>query len=546
MNMVKLSKCRPALIYARVSTDEQADKGYSLSSQLEACRKYAAQHDFAVVAEFSDDFTGSVPIEMRPEGKKAFQMLKSDEADVLIAYTMDRLVRPPEDGDEWDTPVLIRSLARLNKEIHTVNRGQLKTDFASLLIAMLDAKSAGDERRKIIERTSRGRVEKAKDGKVVCAGRPPYGYKFVGEVDGHKERMIRTQLAPDEVEAGWVKHIYELYVYGNGGKPLNLMQITRYLKDSGVKPPYVGRSESGEFGAETLRRILSSETYIGTWRFGKLIGSAGTGGKRGPDEQISVSVPPIIERSLWDAAQRRREFNSQIALRNSHRTYLLSGHIRCLCGRAMSGVAKKISRHVTEGRLYYVCSNRYKFADDIRGCQMNGIHGAVIEAKVMEWVVSLVTDPDELEANLRSAQAEQLAGLEPTRTAIEETDKLVAEAQHDLAENISLMKGLDPDSRRYKKLALDGDEIERRLDRLEMQRHKHEVYIASHTIADNDIADIVVYSRDAQRGLQNPTFEQKRAWLNLLQVRVELTSQNTAVATCLLPVEPHVIDSLTL
>jgi hypothetical protein len=101
------------------------------------------------------------------------------------------------------------------------------------------------------------------------------------------------------------------------------------------------------------------------------------------------------------------------------------------------------------------------------------------------------------------------------------------------------MKGLDPDSRRYKKLALDGGEIERRLDRLETQRQKHDGYIAGHAMADNDITDIVVYSRDAQRELQNPTFEQKRAWLNLLQVKVALTSQNTAVATCLLPVQPH-------
>jgi hypothetical protein len=109
--------------------------------------------------------------------------------------------------------------------------------------------------------------------------------------------------------------------------------------------------------------------------------------------------------------------------------------------------------------------------DDILGCQTNGIHGSIIEAKVVEWVISVVTNPDELEANLRAAQAKQLTMLAPARTVIEETDKLIAEAQHDLAENIAL---------------------------------------------------------------------------NLLQVKVELTSQNTAVATCLLPVQPHVIDSLTL
>ena len=35
--------CKRAVLYARVSTDDQADKGYSLPSQFEAMRKYAAQ-----------------------------------------------------------------------------------------------------------------------------------------------------------------------------------------------------------------------------------------------------------------------------------------------------------------------------------------------------------------------------------------------------------------------------------------------------------------------------------------------------------------------
>jgi len=46
------SRVKRAVIYARVSTDEQADKGYSLGSQLEACRAYAVGHGFTVVAEF--------------------------------------------------------------------------------------------------------------------------------------------------------------------------------------------------------------------------------------------------------------------------------------------------------------------------------------------------------------------------------------------------------------------------------------------------------------------------------------------------------------
>ena len=48
-----------AVIYARVSTDEQAEKGYSLPHQLEECRKYAYAHNIKVVGEMVDDFSGS-------------------------------------------------------------------------------------------------------------------------------------------------------------------------------------------------------------------------------------------------------------------------------------------------------------------------------------------------------------------------------------------------------------------------------------------------------------------------------------------------------
>jgi DNA invertase Pin-like site-specific DNA recombinase len=94
-----------ATLYARVSTDEQAGN-YSLPTQLEACQRYAKKHGFEVVGEFADDYTGTVPIEARPEGGKAYAMLAEGEADALIAYRIDRIVRPPEEGDEWDMPIL--------------------------------------------------------------------------------------------------------------------------------------------------------------------------------------------------------------------------------------------------------------------------------------------------------------------------------------------------------------------------------------------------------------------------------------------------------
>jgi DNA invertase Pin-like site-specific DNA recombinase len=43
-----------AILYARVSTDEQAKSGYSLAQQLEALREYAAREGYEVLEEVTD------------------------------------------------------------------------------------------------------------------------------------------------------------------------------------------------------------------------------------------------------------------------------------------------------------------------------------------------------------------------------------------------------------------------------------------------------------------------------------------------------------
>ena len=45
---------RKAILYARVSTDEQARSGYSLAQQMEALREYAAREGYEVFEEVAD------------------------------------------------------------------------------------------------------------------------------------------------------------------------------------------------------------------------------------------------------------------------------------------------------------------------------------------------------------------------------------------------------------------------------------------------------------------------------------------------------------
>jgi len=45
---------KTAILYARVSTDEQATSGYSLRQQIEACRTWCEREGHEVVEEVTD------------------------------------------------------------------------------------------------------------------------------------------------------------------------------------------------------------------------------------------------------------------------------------------------------------------------------------------------------------------------------------------------------------------------------------------------------------------------------------------------------------
>lgn len=532
-----------AVLYARVSTDEQAEKGYSLQSQLSALHVYAFEHGFDVIAEFLDDFTGTVPLELRPEGKKAFQTLKNGQADVLIVYTMDRLVRPPEDGDEWDTPVLIRGLAKLGKVIHTVNRGKLATDFASLLLAMLDAKAAGEERRKIIERTSRGKNTKAKSGKVVGCGHAPYGYKFASSRPDHPVDSLEI----NETEAKIVRLIFDWYVFGDGwGGPIGAIAIANKLTEMRVPTPNKRKakykfSSAGVWNVSQISKMLTNKLYIGEWKYGVRIGTNGRDGIRPESEHIVINVPRIISDRTFRIAQQQRDYNARMSSRNTQRVYLLRGMIHCGCGASFVGLDRK-----DRGYYEYRCaspSKRSVIGSDER-CHESLVRGPVIEELVWKYVLELVTNPETLRERLLEAQKAVLESLSTHNGSLDALEGLIEETEREANEIAAAMPrthGIVSS-----KLQEQADKISERHAALCSRRAKIEAEMSEALagITDKNITDIVEFSRLVQKGLSNPTDLEKRRWLEYLGIEVQIENHH-AVVKCSFPVEPGEFDLIS-
>ena len=516
---MNMKKC---ILYCRVSTDEQAASGYSLPAQMEACRKYAESLGYSVVGNrwydldkkkqvsapnentfpvpvYADDFTGTVPIEQRPEGKLAFAVLRNNLAEAMFAFRMDRLARPPEDGDEWDMAILIRGLGKLGKTLYTVQRGKLGTDFASLLIAVLDARGSGEERRKILENTKTGKDQKAKSNKVVGGGLTPYGYTYF------EDRLIIR-----EDEARIVRMIYQWYIEGH----LSLYAISAKLSEMGLPTPYEKRggkiTHPGIWSPSAVHRIIKSETYIGKLHYGKRVGKNGNGGHRDRNDIIVVDVPAIVSEDVWKAAQRLVDYNTIIAKRNRKTHYLLSGLVRCGCGRAMHA-------QIIKGRYYYRCSEHSVGHAGIkfRQCHEHMFDGNRLEELIWNYVYNLLHG--DFEADLLAAQEAEKQRHQPIIAEMDVVRQMLAEIDREaesVAKAFSKASGIVAD-----KLQQEMELINKRHVDLSAKLAGMQADLDLAPLSKRQIEQLREFRQRVLRGIDRATQEDRRKYYEILQIQ---------------------------
>ena len=80
-----------AILYARVSTDEQARSGYSLAQQIEALRGYAAREGYEVLEEVQDAGQSGASLE-RPGMDRVRDLVAAGGVSAVLAQ--DRTASP--------------------------------------------------------------------------------------------------------------------------------------------------------------------------------------------------------------------------------------------------------------------------------------------------------------------------------------------------------------------------------------------------------------------------------------------------------------------
>src|SRR5215211_4975083 len=175
-----------AILYARVSTDEQARSGYSLAQQIEALRAYAAREGYEVLEEVVDSGQSGASLE-RPGMDRVRDLVAAGGVSVVLAQDRDRIAREPAYHY-----LLRREFEEHGCKIRALNDRGDDSPEGELTDGILD-QLAKFERAKIAERTRRGKVQKARQGKVIATTKPPYGFRYNAARDGlvvHEPEMV--------------------------------------------------------------------------------------------------------------------------------------------------------------------------------------------------------------------------------------------------------------------------------------------------------------------------------------------------------------------
>jgi site-specific DNA recombinase len=229
---------RNAILYARVSTDEQARSGYSLAQQLEALRKYAAREGYEVLEEITDPGQSGASLE-RPGMDRVRDLVAAGSVLVVLAQDRDRFAREPAYHY-----LLRREFEEHGCKLKALNDRGDDSPEGELTDGILD-QLAKYERAKTAERTRRGKLRRVREGKILPVRRVRYGFKLNAARDGY---------VVDEAKMPVVRRIFSMVEEG-----ATLYGVVQTLNREGVEPPEPSRS--GLWSITCVRGMIKDDVY---------------------------------------------------------------------------------------------------------------------------------------------------------------------------------------------------------------------------------------------------------------------------------------------
>ncbi len=430
------------VLYARVSTEEQAKSGYSLAQQMEALRDYAARESYEVLKEITDPGQSGASLE-RPGMDRVRDLVAEGGVSVVLAQDRDRFAREPAFHY-----LLRREFEERGCLLRALNDRGDGSPEGELTDGILD-QLAKFERAKIAERSRRGKLRKAQEGKIVAGHTPNFGFRYNASRDGYEV---------DEEKMARVRRVFRMV----GVEGLPLYAVKRTFEHEGIPTPPTPKNPNGgqHWSKKTIRDMILNDVYrphafaeieallsgevaarldpeksYGIWWFNrrrttsKTVAESGLAGReyrkrqktveKPREEWIAVPVPDSGVPRAWVNTARAAIKDNRPTSSAGDRCWELSGGVIYCggCGRRMAA-NRVLQPRTKKPAHYYRCPTRQQYG---RGACLQSTHYRAdkVEPEVWGLVTTLLAEPDRLRAGLEAMVArerEEVRG-DPNREA---------------------------------------------------------------------------------------------------------------------------------
>ncbi|GAA3275163.1 recombinase family protein [Dactylosporangium vinaceum] len=326
------------MLYLRMSMD-RTNEGAGLERQEQACRALALARGWEVVAVVDDTISATTTrLGDRAGWQRVVRMVEESEADLIVAWHLDRVTRSMKDLESLIELAMDRDigLATATGDI------DLTTDIGRMVARILAAVASAETERKA------ERQVLANDQRI-AAGRPqwirrPFGYEMDGTL--REEEAAALLRAYHEVLDG--KALTTI------AREWNEAGFTTSAPDSGMARSRTDRKRnydpSGRWTNVAVRLLLRSPRNMAkSTLYGAIVGEG--------------TWSPVVDEMTWRAVERKLADRERPDSSWGRLANLLSGIAICsVCGGSMGA-----SRRGQQNTGIYVCKGRAGQAEIGRG-----------------------------------------------------------------------------------------------------------------------------------------------------------------------------------
>ena len=258
-----------AVIYVRVSTEEQFKHGFSVETQTQTCLEFAQRHGFYVCKVFTEEGMSAGNLN-RPEAQKMLKYCNDDKNNInaIIVWRLERLSRFNVDYHGTIRPILMHRNIKLLSATE-FNADTIEGEYMRNIMMC----NAEYELSLIRFRTRENLKTIASGGRR--PSKAPLGYLNSIDANGKKITIIDEETAP------YIKRIFELYSTGM----YSFKTLGDYLYLEGFKNPKTGE----KYPPRKFEWILHNPFYVGKFMWS--------------GEMYEGSHTPIISKELFYTVQ---------------------------------------------------------------------------------------------------------------------------------------------------------------------------------------------------------------------------------------------------